>query len=323
MLDLLDAVVQKLAPHFLTAATIAVLFTVGILLYLAVTGFSSLAAHLSPSMRRARRTLRALGKDPSSQLEFLEAVSIGDLPTVDAFLASGMSPETKDSRGLPALYSAVNAGHAPVVQSLLQNGASPHTRVDDIPLIVFATHPRRLEVLTILLRAGARPNDWSGLTWRTPLIQAVYSEPPEALAVLIAAGASPDLADAEGQTALMHAAFAGRAEAARVLIHAGAPVNATDKHGGTALSAAAFQGSRATVELLIRAGADLDSKNLDGWTPLMHAAAQGHAEVMQAFLAAGADRDFKGSRGETALGLARREGHEHAVEVLRLAGALE
>lgn len=126
--------------------------------------------------------------------------------------------------------------------------------------------------------------------------------------------------DSSGQTPLMLAAKRGDANRVRALIAAHASLDSHDNDGQTALFLAA--GSNQTPEItssglkgcldclkqLIAAGADVNASDDNGTTPLM-AAASGHLDSVEALIAAGADVNAK--RGgsftvQTALQFAER-----------------
>ncbi len=71
-----------------------------------------------------------------------------------------------------------------------------------------------------------------------------------------------------GSTPLISAAVFNQPNAVRLLIHAGADLNLQNKDGSTALLSAAFFGRTEIVQLLVQAGADQSLKNNFGSTPL-------------------------------------------------------
>lgn len=130
-----------------------------------------------------------------------------------------------------------------------------------------------------LLRAGAAAQ---GSDWRStpPLALAASVGDLDAVAALLAAGASPDRGFEHAP--LEAAAAHGHLEVARSLLRAGARVDAEGEDTRTALMAAAAAGQLEVVALLIEHGADPARGGADG-SALVHAAGHGHAAVV-AFL---------------------------------------
>lgn len=90
---------------------------------------------------------------------------------------------------------------------------------------------------------------------------------------LLARGANPDAALADGWTALMLAAQEGHAATAAALLAGGADADAVAAYGLTALMLAATNGYVETAAVLLLGGATLDAARLDGSTALPAAAA--------------------------------------------------
>jgi len=114
---------------------------------------------------------------------------------------------------------------------------------------------------------------------------AVYSNHMDIVKLLIAAGADVNVKNNKyGWTPLYSAAGGGHKKIAQLLIAEGADVNAKDDTGMTplhyeAMSWAAYHGHKEIVELLIAKGADVDAKGDDGRTPLDWAVDLGYTEI--------------------------------------------
>jgi thiosulfate/3-mercaptopyruvate sulfurtransferase len=117
---------------------------------------------------------------------------------------------------------------------------------------------------------------------------------------------------ANATTPLMQAARCGEVGIARELIAAGATLDALNRDGNNALWLACFNGNPETIDLLIEAGMDLDHQNDNGATCLMYAASAGKSEVVARLLAAGADTAPQSLDDFTALDMAAN------LECLRL-----
>lgn len=151
------------------------------------------------------------------------------------------------------------------------------------------------------------------------LTDAAKADDAAAVRRLLAAGADPNAADADGRTALYWALFSSSPKAAEVLIRAKAtdPEKLTAK-GENALMMAAFRGYRPLVELLLERGAEV---NKPGWTPLHYAATNGHLEIVALLLEHSAYIDAESPRKATPLMMAARHGHAQVVRLLLDEGA--
>jgi hypothetical protein len=108
-----------------------------------------------------------------------------------------------------------------------------------------------------LLSAGHGVND-VGPDGGTPLISAVRHEALNALRVLLAAGADPDLEDSRGTgwSPLEHAIHTRHQDALRLLLEAGADPNRRGRGGEVPLAMAAVEEDPIYVKLLLAHGAD-------------------------------------------------------------------
>lgn len=136
---------------------------------------------------------------------------------------------------------------------------------------------------------------------KTPLISiASLRGDVEIVRLLLAAGARPDARCSEGRTALMWAAWSGHIDSARELIAWAARtngsslegfINQTDRHGASALMFASMNvapGNLRTVRLLLEKGANVDAIDEKGFTALMQALGARRVEVVRELLSAAA-----------------------------------
>ena len=148
-----------------------------------------------------------------------------------------------------------------------------------------------LEQVRALIGTGADVNAAHG-DGMTALHWAAERGSVEMVEVLIYAGANAKAVTRIGDYTPLHlAAKSGSADVLRALIAAGAVLDARTTTGGASpLHFAAASGSTEAVAALVDAGAEVDARERAwGQTPLMFAAAKGHTKVVEALLSSGAN----------------------------------
>ena len=100
---------------------------------------------------------------------------------------------------------------------------------------------------------------------------------------LLAAGASIDATDSDGNTALALACAAGHGRIIKMLLRKGADINAANSDGNTPLHLAAANGRKAVVKFLISNRAFESAQNNDGalFTDLVSSAAPEASEALE------------------------------------------
>lgn len=171
---------------------------------------------------------------------------------VRELLEHGAATSARTSTGHTPLHAAAHAGHADIAAQLLLAAGSTDAigakdSAGDTPLHVAVAHGQT-GVVRALLQGLQAPKGGGGVAkgdaadrtpddriaavdaangaGHAPLHLAVSYGQPEALRLLLAAGASADVRAAKGETPLVLAAQLGAPQLARVLIAAGADVNA-------------------------------------------------------------------------------------------------
>ena len=137
---------------------------------------------------------------------------------------------------------------------------------------------------------AAHGDGMTGLHW------AAHHGDVEVLRLLLAAGAGVEARTRLGDHTPLHVASrSAQAAAVRELLAAGADANAVTTTGATPLHFAATSGSAGAVAALLDHGADADAREpVWGQTPLMFAAAAARAEVLAVLLERGADPGVTG-----------------------------
>jgi len=240
-------------------------------LYVACTNQSALIA----------QKLLASGGNPNAALlngetPLMNCARTGNAAAVKALIAAGARVEAKESaRDQTALMWAAAEAHAAAVQVLIEAGADVHARSRVYTQAVAADASQRLSRSYTVERGGS-----------TPLLFAVRVGDVESTRLLIAAGANPNDALADGMSALTLAAYNGQASVAIELLEKGAnPNDATI--GYTALHAAILR-------------ADSNKSLSAGLNTLIENTYKGPAsplDLVKALLAHGADPDTRMTKG--------------------------
>lgn len=113
----------------------------------------------------------------------------------------------------------------------------------------------------------------------TPLHWAVAG-PIEAMEKLLALGANPNATSLEGATPIMNAVQSNKPDKLNLLLQSGADINYRDNRVFTALHRAAEMGHIEIVKILLANGADR-SIEAEGHTPLSLARAQSNSEIIE------------------------------------------
>lgn len=195
-------------------------------------------------------------------------------------------------------------------------------RVDELSpyaqLLTAASYYGNSAAVVKLLAAGAPANPPEGTRGRnTPLGFAAMSGDLEMLRVLLKAGADP-----ESGSALSEAVTFGHALVVRELIAAGADSSGVESTGINLMHWATITNRAEVIPVLAAAKVPLDDVDDNGYTPLMYAATIdfGDTKTLEALLAAGADAQIKDYKNRGPLQQARRLKHTAIERALRAKG---
>ena len=284
-----------------------------------------------------------------------------DADLADDIAAAAQAPAAVDVDALNRdLYAAARNGRVDRAIKLLEAGAEANALPeagarDRRSLAVLAALLPDLRLLRALIQHGADLNaDHAGMR---PLLAATrdsWHGRPEAVMTLLANGADPLAADAEGNTPLHHAARSSDPGVAALLRDAGAELEALNNEGLSPLgvacgagnwrlarfllergakaepaggqpallaAAAAEEDDAAGVQLLLRHKARIDAGDARGRTALHSAATAGHVGICETLLDAGARADITDADGRTPLLDAARSSHPEVLEALLAAKA--
>ena len=289
--------------------------------------------------------------------KLLLAVKRGDAAGVRSLLEAGVSANTADDRGVPAIAWAALVAGDEVIKALLDAGAEVRNKdaLGHQALLFYlsggmwgdrqsnayqAAVARHEEVVRRLVEAGADVNvrgSYRGTVLSAAIALAPSVARPEyapsyyltaaSVRFLIASRADVNGADAHGHTPLMAAAQKPSPDLIKVLLEAGArpSVNAKNEEGQTALMLASRQWDAEAVKRLLAAGAAVNAKDRQGQTALMYGHAYRHQpaslETFKFLIAAGASVNDSDGAGLTPLMLAVQDQYPEEVETLLAAGA--
>jgi uncharacterized protein len=272
---------------------------------------------LTNFQRQVTSEPRMQARPPGGYTPLLYAARRGCLDCAKFLVAAGADVNLGDPDGVSPLLRATENLNFDVAAFLVQHGAevdkwdkwgrSPlYAAVDmnTLPMGGRADRPSSsttsaLQLVDILLKAGANPNlqlklfppyrslrddrgaDTLLSIGATPLLRAAKAGDLEAMKLLLAHGANPNLPTATGITPLMAAAGNGAAgldtrgryktqaqavEAVTLLLASGVDVNSRDHNGQTALFGAALWGWNDLVKTLAAHNADVTNKDAHGRT---------------------------------------------------------
>jgi len=248
------------------------------------------------------------------------------------------------------LLAAARSGNAAAAMDWLAQGANPDATPpagarDQRSALVLAAELPDTHLLRALIAKGADVNRaHAGLTPLLATTRACHEGRPEMVTSLVANGADPARADADGNTPLHHAALCAEPAVAAILIDAQAPLEARNREQATPLAVAAAAANWPVLRFLAEHGAHADAAmpaaagiadddpegvrillkhkgratavDALGRSALLHAARENHVEITRVLLDANADVSLADRYGTTPLMEAARAGAAGVVALL-------
>ena len=293
-------------------------------------------------------TLLALGADPDQRDDdgrnaVMIAAEQGAWETMSVLIDAGADFSSPDDAGNTALHHALLQANAEMARTLMDAGADvPDEATAELYL---ATAEGNDAGIDVALSGGP-----SGEALDGALLIAIRIENDSAVSRLLAAGASPDAPDEDGNPILFEAVLSDRMEVVDALLSAGASLDARSSSDETIADVAADAGSAAVMTTLLENGVDANTASPDGRTLLMRTASagglgfafliasmealdrgayyaerqdefSGHAEVAELLIGRGADVNATDLYGGTALIEAVMVGNGPVLRLLIEAGA--
>lgn len=261
------------------------------------TGFGDTALHEAASYGAADacRILLAAGADVNAETETQDQPISGaaTLPVVHLLVEAGADINFVSGEGIWPLLRATSDGDVEMVRGLLALDASMDTTSTGETALHEAVKADELEIMRLLLTAGADPNaqdvDMYGTLW--------FARTTEAVQILLESGVDVHLVDEMGREALQNHTDT---EIQAQLISAGCFVNPPDTTYGTPMIRACDKGSLEQVKFLLTQGAEINAATSWGKTALMEACEHNFSPCVQALLAAGAGVEAHDEKGRTA-----------------------
>jgi ankyrin repeat protein len=187
--------------------------------------------------------------DSSGDTALHHAAGNGDMTMIEALLEAGAPIEAEGCADWTPLLTAANRGEIKAVRRLLQAGANVHAGKGDV-LCYACEKENSLELVELLLDAGASVNVIGGHKGSTPLHVASEHGQTNVVRVLLQAGAEAKTKDLNGWIPFHNAALGSSVEILRLLIEAGSDIKALDHKGRDACELATQWGKPEVAKFL-------------------------------------------------------------------------
>ena len=273
-----------------------------------------------------RVNVNAAEPDGSTPLQWAVHFDRADL--AGRLIRAGANVNAVTDLGVSALTLACENANLGMVRLLLQAGARPTGAPGALAPIMVAARSGNPDIVAALLARGADANAVEGAHQQTALMWAVANSHPQAVSVLLRAGARVNarsstqtnvvqrgnryagVASREaglanrgvaevtlgGSTPLLFAARVGDLNSARLLVEAQANINDASPDGTSALVTAMHSGQSAVAAFLIEKGADVNA-DAGGYTALHAAVLRGDGRLVSMLLDRGANAEATLKRG--------------------------
>eukprot|EP00803_Ostreobium_quekettii_P007114 evm.model.scf_19.2 EVM.evm.TU.scf_19.2 scf_19:28826-30502(-) len=276
---------------------------------------------------RHRSLLRSGARNSDADKKLFRTSKRGNATAAEEALDEGANVEAKfgwDDQ--TPLLVATRKGHLEVVELLIRAGANVEgASLGGVTPVAEACIQGHLEVLLALLRAGASPHKSVAYgRQRKRLRTAADRKKSELEQALLNAGLQVEGANVMGDTPLMLASVFAHPHIVETLLRWDAVVGQANRHGATALHYACYgrsPESAAIVRMLLEAGGDANLPDTLGETPLFYAVIGGGADTVGVLLEAGVAVNATNKRGQTPIFFSAFGNSVRVMNVLLEAGA--
>ena len=195
--------------------------------------------------------VQSLGDSRSSQSSYKHMfgrIVFNGLLLAISFVSASASSDTR-------VVDAAMEGDREAVRSLLKRKANVNgAQGDGMTALHWAAYRDDVEMMKLLLAAGANVHAVTRVGAIPPLLLACANGNPAALELLLKAGANPNSTNANGTTALMIAAASGNSDAVK-LLDEGADANMRGRAWANSAHVCASLNRAAVIKLLLARGA--------------------------------------------------------------------
>lgn len=259
------------------------------------------------------------------------AAANGHQDMAQLLIDRGAASDAGDADGTTPVMAAVFQKQYDMLAWLLLQGADAAAkRTNDENALHFAAMNNDVKAMSLLLAHGgaAGINQRSLTAKHTPLMKAVQAGSHEAAALLLDAGADPNIQDSQARVALHRAVEKDDTRMIYLLAVKGyADMNKVDNPNHyTPLHAAVFEEHLDAFEMLLRLGADPHQQNDQGRSPLVLSALYGYLPLTKFILEhvpAEPDAETAAARRAEALYDALFYGHTEVAHYLLDSGTVD
>ena len=252
----------------------------------------------------------------------MSASSKGYQDIVELCLNHNCDLNITDRFGWTALTLACVFDHVNIVELLLNAGANPNVKFgnEGQTALILVIKKGYFEIAKLLLLKGADPNIID-INQNTALHYSIVNGHQNITVLLLENNANPNVSDCEHVTLLMLASKIGCYDIVKLLLDREADTNLSDDDGCTCIMYASHYGYKDIVKLYIDHNVDLSATNNLNQTALALACIKGHVDVVELLLNAGVNPNVSDQNQKTPLMFTSAEGHYDIVKLLLDKGA--